>query len=291
MATKAPGTACFLRASVEHNFPDSAVRAALRLRLRKGHRQLPSNIRCPGCAAVLTADSYAAHTNSCVRVKGFNASARHAYQKTALQTVFKQCGVPFDGHEPREHESLICKGCNTKLLPGEVDSHVASCRSLTAMHRASTEPKVRRTGPDIRCYLGGVSTVIDVTITSPTAPSFINKGVKAAINARIAEKTRLYSSAVEAAGEEFVIAGFSSFGEIYAGTASLVSRAVASGDPASVNKHELNAMLSTVAALTTGLVIATAERRSGVIATEACQTAQYSSGRLASSSTARVSAQ
>jgi hypothetical protein len=100
---------------------------------------------------------------------------------------------------------------------------------------------------------------------SNTSPSWIGKGTDAALQARIQEKRRLYAAQVEANGEEFVVAGATAFGAISPELRTLLSRAASFSDGL-IATRDLVTQLSRSVALTSGVVIAAAERRIGIIA-------------------------
>jgi hypothetical protein len=123
---------------------------------------------------------------------------------------------------------------------------------------------MRSSGPDGRVYFDDTSVVYDFTTVSPTAPSFAQKGHTAAMDARVAEKTKLYASKVTAGGEEFVIAGATTFGALSKGLRHMLIRAV----NASAYDVDIDPVLRFVArfvATSSGRVIASAERKAGVI--------------------------
>jgi hypothetical protein len=106
--------------------------------------------------------------------------------------------------------------------------------------------------------------VWDATIVSNTSPCWLGKGTDAALHARVLEKKRLYAAQVEANGEEFVVAGATAFGAISPDLRKLLSRAASFSDGL-VSTHDLVSQLSQSVALTSGAVIAAAERRIGIV--------------------------
>ena len=123
---------------------------------------------------------------------------------------------------------------------------------------------MRRSGPDGRVYFDDCSVVYDLTIVSPTAPSYVAHGPDYALAQRVAEKNKLYSASVAAGGEEFVVAGATVFGDISAPLKALVLRAAA----ASNFEVDAGALLKNVAhdvCVLSGRVISSAERRAGVV--------------------------
>ena len=262
--TSKKGTATWLHhPDAGKHFGEAAYGAALRHRLRTGHKCLPASSHCPGCHASCTSDEFSAHVAGCARIHGFNVSARHAATKRALDDIFRKAAVPSDGAEPREFGGHCCPGCGATIKE-DVAAHISSCKAITVAQRAHGVPSARRIGPDGRCYLGGPPVVFDVTVVSPTAPSYITRAPDTAMSLRKKEKTALYGAAVAAQGEEFVVFGATAFGSLTAESIKLLGR-VAAHAPGKVTRHELMGSMATYIALSSGQVIAAAERRVGCV--------------------------
>ena len=264
-AAKAAPFAAFTKASMgqQQHFAPEAVKAAVRHRLRAPHKSLPVTTRCPGCQKLLASVEFAPHVSGCTRIHGFNSSSRHALVKNVLNDVFAAACVPHDSSEPREFGEILCPGCDEKFEDeGKCSSHMEQCAKVRRIGKAA--PKPRRSGPDGRIYLSEGSVVFDLTIVAPTAPSYVHKGPNAAMQARIADKTRKYAEEVSAAGEEFVVAGLTSFGALSKETKELLKR-VARHSEGRVTQRDLEGQLGCAAFLMTGHVIYAAERRAGVI--------------------------
>jgi hypothetical protein len=242
-----------------------AFRAFLRLRLRAGHRSLPAMLKCPGCDCMLSKVEFGPHVAGCTRVRGYNPSSRHAGAKKCIDHVMRICGVSTDATEPREVRTATCPGhgCHARVDESAAAQHLATCPKVTPEQRR-IGLTMRSSGPDGRVYFDDTSVVYDFTTVSPTAPSFAQKGHTAAMDARVAEKTKLYASRVTAGGEEFVIAGATTFGALSKGLKHMIIRAV----NASAYDVDIDPVLRFVArfvATSSGRVIASAERKAGVI--------------------------
>ena len=149
-------------------------------------------------------------------------------------------------------------------MKDNVAAHIETCKAITPAQRAHGVPSARRTGPDGRCYLGGPAVVFDVTVVSPTAPSYISRAADTAMSLRKKEKEALYGAAVAAQGEEFVVFGATAFGSLTAESVKLLGR-VAAHAPDKVTRHALMSIMATSVVLSSGQVIAAAERRVGCV--------------------------
>ena len=255
----------FLRHPSDRPVDGEAFRAFLRLRLRAGHRSLPAMLKCPGCDCMLSQVEFGPHVAGCTRVRGYNPSSRHAGAKKCIDHVMRICGVSTDATEPREVRTATCPGhgCHARVDEAAAAQHLATCPKVTPEQRR-IGLTMRSSGPDGRVYFEDTSVVYDFTTVSPTAPSFAQKGHTAAMDARVAEKTKLYASKVTAGGEEFVIAGATTFGALSNGLRMMLIRAV----NASAYDVDIDWVLRFVArfvATSSGRVIASAERKAGVI--------------------------
>jgi hypothetical protein len=256
-------TGALLRTPHEQRVDGEAVRASLRLRLRAAHRSLPEKVACPGCKIVLAAVDFGPHTAGCTKILGFNASGRHAAGKKSLDACWRACGTPYDTVEPRDLCTMVCPGCGRRCNEKDSAAHFSTCPRITAEQRKAGAA-MRRSGPDGRVYFDDCSVVYDLTIVSPTAPSYVAHGPDHALAQRVAEKNKLYAAAVKAAGEEFVVAGATVFGEISAPLKALVLRAAASSN----FDVDAGVMLRDVArdvCVLSGRVVSSAERRAGVV--------------------------
>lgn len=261
--TSKAGTATWMADGGATRFSPQAYGAALRHRLRAPHRSLPERMTCPGCLFSCDGQSFSAHVVGCARLRGHNASSRHATVKRTIEGILRTAAVPSDGTEPREYGADCCPGCHLQLDADTTRAHIATCASITPKQRAAGTATARRTGPDGRCYLGGAPVVYDVTVVSPTAPSYIRERPDTAMARRVQDKNKAYGDAVAAAGEEFVVFGATAFGHLSSTSSQLISRIVANSP--TVSRKEACWSLSTCIALETGQVLIAAERRLGVI--------------------------
>jgi hypothetical protein len=276
-AAKEAPYAAFSKAAIQQqqHFAPEAVKAAVRHRLRAPHKCLPSSLRCPGCQVLITAAEFSSHVSGCARIHGFNSSSRHALVKNVMNDLFASAGVPHDSSEPREFGEIHCPGCSEKFEEeAACCAHIERCPRVQCLSKVVQRP--RRSGPDGRVHLAEGTVVFDLTIVSPTAPSFVGKGLAAALKARVADKTRKYAEAVAAAGEEFVVAGATSFGALSKDTKEFLKR-VAKHSEGRVTTRELEVQLGCSVFLMTGHVIFAAERRAGVIHSKSVRTASSSS--------------
>jgi hypothetical protein len=252
-----------LRHPSERPVDSGSFRAFLRLLLRAAHFSLPDRLDCPGCRHTLTSVEFGPHVAGCTRVSGFNPSSRHAGAKKCIDHVMRLCGISTDTTEPREVRTATCPGCHKRVDEANSATHLATCTSVSAEQRRKGAT-MRSSGPDGRVYFEDTQVVYDFTTVSPTAPSFAQKGHTAAMDARVTEKRRLYAARVIAGGEEFVVAGATVFGALGRDLKQLLIRAA----NASAYDVDIDALLRFVAlyvATASGRVIASAERKAGVI--------------------------
>jgi len=59
--------------------------AAMRLRLGTAHPDLPAVVTCPGCGIQRSKAAWSQHVIGCTRVRGVNATTRHARLKDAVK--------------------------------------------------------------------------------------------------------------------------------------------------------------------------------------------------------------
>ena len=240
------------------------VAANCRLRLRAQHKALAHGMKCSGCGKTLAADALAAHVVGCSRIHGFNVSSRHAHFKTVLASILQDAGVPFDRAEPREYKSSICPGCGGKFATDAGRAHFATCTDLSPLQKKAGPEAARRTGPDGRCTIDGVTYVYDVTVVSSTAPSYIGEKEGHALRLRETEKHKLYSAAAAANGHTLIVLGATALGQLSATTIGFLKQVCATSH-GRITLDTARSRLTTAIAMSTGRVLSDAESRLGVI--------------------------
>jgi len=257
----------FIRTATEgEHFGEAAVRAVIRHRTRARHQQLPPVIRCPGCNHPFDVLDWQNHVMGCASCRGFNATKRHHAVNNAIKAAAKSCGVTFDDQEPREFSSYHCPGCRTVLDDERTaDAHISTCPRLSTAKKLTAAS--RRSGPDGRLYLGESNVVYDVTIVSPTAPSYVRRGVHAAFADRIADKHKRYKKRVEdVTAQQFAVIGGTAFGELCGDTVALLRRLSARSE-GEVLVADLRRRISTAIVFASGQILASMEARKGVLHT------------------------
>ena len=102
---------------------------------------------------------------------------------------------------------------------------------------------------------------------SPTAPSYVRRGVHAAFADRVADKTKRYKKRVEdVTGQQFNVIGGTAFGELCGDTVPLLRRLSARSD-GEVSVADLRRRISTAIVFASGQILASMETRKGVLHT------------------------
>ena len=200
--------------------------AAMRLRLGTAHPGLSAVVTCPGCGIQYAKAAWSQHVIGCTRVRGVNASTRHARLKDAVKKVATEHGVAFAQREPRHVKDVHCRGCGDDIPFVRWTEHARACPMLTPEGRKA---KPHASGPDIHLVKGADEIMVDVTVTNPLNPS--ERGCKPQTQFRRveSEKEAKYAKAVAKEGARLVVAAVTTQGCLSPTFAKLLAQLAPTG--------------------------------------------------------------
>ena len=150
----------------ERRCPPDVFAASLRFRMSAPASDCPAEMPCPGCHCLLTSIAWLHHVGSCVRLKGDNASTRHASLKKAVKRICDAANIICDDAEPRDIGTANCP-CGALVKYAEADSHKLVC--------SSARRGLHFSGPDLRIQRDEKREAIDVTVVVRPIQRHINQ--------------------------------------------------------------------------------------------------------------------
>ena len=228
--------------------------AAMRLRLGATHHRLHKREPCPGCEMAFEPREWTQHVVGCTRLRGVNASTRHAAVKDALKRAIADHATAATGvaqTEPRWAKTTQCPACRTEMKIAEWKAHADACRALTPAQR-SVVPHA--SGPDVEIHTRDGTILVDVTVVNPLNPSAKGRSAKTLATQVSKKKQKKYGRMAEEEGCELVVAAVSAQGELSADFERLLLRLVPDGF------HEARRAVSAAAVAGSGRALICAER-------------------------------
>jgi hypothetical protein len=200
--------------------------AAMRLRLGSAHPALAPTVTCPGCGIILSNAAWSQHVAGCTRLRGINASTRHAQLKDALKLTAKMNGVACSVTEPRFIKTVKCPGCSDDVKAVEWQAHADGCTMLPA---ARKKEKPHASGPDIEAVWIDDHVMIDVTVVNPLNHSAKCVKPGAIFNRVEADKEKRYGAEVAKVGARLAVAAITAQGALSPAFERLLAK-IAPGD-------------------------------------------------------------
>ena len=228
--------------------------AAMRLRLGATHHRLHKREPCPGCDRMFDPRDWTQHVVGCTRLRGVNASTRHAAVKDALKRAIADHATTATGvghREPRWLKTTQCPGCRTEMKVTEWTAHADTCAALTPAQKRIVP---HASGPDVEVFVGDDTLVIDVTVVNPLNPSAAGRSAKVLAGQVAKRKMKKYGAAAEDEGCELIVAAVSAQGELSTAFERLLLRLVPDGF------HEARRAISAAAVAGSGRALLCAER-------------------------------